>query len=171
MPANKKPRKKYQPRARLLDPLGYVVEGVKPITAHESYLVDLKLVQHSSLEMLLKGQAKHEHMDNLLAAYNMCEGFRDLIAQKRIPLPIELDKSTLIRGKCALLEVSRRGAKTNHYICRAPEIQALNDLLQLHDELMGIVTVGQMQAVWEYRTSRIVKKQVEVINNTQEETV
>lgn len=171
MATNKKPRKKYAPRPRLVDPLGFVVESVKPITEHENYLIDLKLVQHSSLEMLLKGQAKHEHIDNLLAAYNMCEGFRDLIAQKRIPLPIELDKSTLIRSKCALLEVSRRGVKANHYICRAAEIQALNDLLQLHDELMGIVTVGQMQAVWEYRASRIVKRQVEVINNTQELTV
>lgn len=165
MPANKKPRKKYVPRPQYKDPLGFVVEGVRPITQHDSYLVDLKLVNHSAMEMLLKGQAQKIHIDKLIAMYNILEAFRDLIGDRKLPLPIELDKSTLIRGKCALLELGSRGVKTNHFVCRAPEIQALNDLMQLHDELMEIITVGQMTKAIEHVTAKIVRKHATVIND------
>jgi len=171
MPSNKKPRKRYVPRAKLLDPLGFVVEGVRQVADHDSYLVDLKLVNHSALETLLKGQAKKAHINKLLAAYNILESFRELIATKKLPLPIELDASTLIRGKCALLELASRGALTDHFVCREPEIQALHDLMQLHDELMNIITVGQMTKAIEYVTSKIARKHATVINDYLEETV
>ena len=166
MPSNKKPRKKYTPRPVLVDPLGYVMKSMKPITAHDSYLLDLKLRNHAALSMLLKGQAKKREIDDLIAMHNIQEAIRRMIKQRVITdLPIELDSSTLIRGKCALLDLGHRGAQTGNFVCRAPEIQALNDLMQMHDELMSLITVGHMERAIAFARREIVCKRAEVIND------
>lgn len=159
-------RSSYRPRPVLADPLGYVMESLKPITAHDNYLLDLKLRNHAALSMLLKGQAKKSEIDDLIAMHNIQEAIRRMIKQRVITdLPIELDSSTLIRGKCALLEIGHRGAKTGNFVCRAPEIQALNDLMQMHDELMNIITVGHMERAIAFARREIVCKRAEVIND------
>lgn len=166
MANNKKPRKRYQPRPVLADPLGFVVESIKPITAHDGYLVDLKLRNHGALTAVLKGSATKRDIDDLIAMHNIQEAIRRMIKQRAITdLPIELDSSTLIRGKCALLELGRRGAQTGNFVCRAPEIQALNDLMQMHDELMDLITVGHMERAIAFARNEIVCKRAEVIND------
>ena len=55
MPANKKPRKAYRPKARLVNPMDYVLEGFAPVSSAGSYLVDLKLHNHSAMTELLAG--------------------------------------------------------------------------------------------------------------------
>ena len=50
-------RSKYRPRPVLADPIGYVIEGNTNITNHDTYLVDLKLVNHNALTCVLSGNA------------------------------------------------------------------------------------------------------------------
>lgn len=150
----------------LADPLGFVVESIKPITAHDSYLVDLKLRNHGALTALLKGSATKKDIDDLIAMHNIQEAIRRMIKQRRITdLPIELDSSTMIRGKCALLEIGNRGALSGRFTPRAPEIQALNDLMQMHDELMGLINVGHMERAISFARNEIKCKRAEVIND------
>lgn len=158
-------RSKYKPKPRLADPLGYVIESLKPIAAHESYLVDLKLRNHAALTMLLQGKATKREINDLIAMHNIQEAIKRMIEQRTITdLPIELDEDTLSRGKCALLELASRGMKTGQFICRAPEIQALNDLMQMHDELMDLITVGHMDRAIAFAKREIACKRSEVIN-------
>jgi hypothetical protein len=165
MPSNKKPRKKYTPRPVLADPIGFVVEAIKPITAHDTYLVDLKLRNHGALTAVLNGSATKRDIDDLIAMHNIQEAIRRMIKQKRITdLPIEMDSSTLIRGKCALLELSSRGFASGRFTPRAPEIQALNDLIQMHDELMYLITVSHMERAIAFARNEIKCKRAEVIN-------
>ena len=139
-------RSKYRPRPVRIDPLGYVLEGVKPVAKHESYLVDLKLRNHAAMTALLRGEASKTDMNTLIAMHNIQEAIHRMLKQRLITdLPIELDGSTLVRGKAALLELSSRGAASGHFVCRAPEIQALNDLIAMHDELMDLITVRHME--------------------------
>lgn len=157
---------RYRPRPVLADPLGYVLENNKPITEHESYLVDLKLKNHSALALVLRGEATKSHINTLIAMHNICEAIRRMIAMRKVTdLPIELDSSTLIRGKAALLDLAARGAKTGKFVCRSPEIQALNDLMQLHDELMGIITVRHMDMAISFAKNEIACHRATVIND------
>jgi hypothetical protein len=138
---------------------------MKPITDHESYLVDLKLRNHAALTLLLKGQAAKQEINDLIAMHNIQESIRRMLAQRLITdLPIELDASTLIRGKAALLELAARGAKTGSFVCRAPEIQALNDLMEMHDELMRLITVGHMEKAIAFAKREIAFKRADVID-------
>lgn len=159
-------RSTYRPRPVLADPLGFVIEGLKPITAHDSYLVDLKLRNHGALTAVLKGHATKKDVDDLIAMHNIQEALRRMIKQKRITdLPIELDSSTLIRGKCALYDLASRGKTSNRFTPRAPEIQALNDLMQMHDELMDLITVKHMESAIAFARNEIKCKRADVIDD------
>lgn len=165
MASKPKRKMKYPPGSALQNPLEYVLSGFKPLTAHESYLVDLKLKNHGAMTALLRGSATKADIDTLIAMHNIQEAIRRMLVQKVIrDLPIELDSSTLIRGKAALLEVSARGAKTNHFVCRAPEIQALNDLMQMHDELMDIINVSHLDKAIYFAKAEITSKRATVIS-------
>ena len=133
-----KKRSAYRPRPVLANPLAYVLEGVRPVAKHDSYLVDLLLKNHSAMETLLKGEATKKHMDTLIACHNIVE------ALYRMGFGRD-HSSCVLRGKAALLDLCRRGAQTGRFVCRAPEIQALNDLMELHDAQMQAITVRDME--------------------------
>lgn len=159
-------RSKYRPRPVLADPVGFVIEGAKPITAHDSYLVNLKLRNHGALTAVLQGHATKKDIDDLIAMHNIQESIRRMIKQRRITgLPIELDSSTLMRGKCALLDLGSRGALSGRFTPRAPEIQALNDLMQMHDELMDLITVSHMDRAISFARNEIKCKRADVIDD------
>lgn len=149
-------RSSYKPRPVLRNPIQFVVDNVTPVTDYDTYLVDLKLTNHSAMEVLLKGEATKVHIDVLIACHNIIEAFWQMLQKKIITdLPIELDSSTIIRAKAALLDLSGRGIKLGRFVCKAPEIQAMNDLMQLHDELMGLITVGHMDKAIAYAKNEI----------------
>ena len=152
-------RSKYRPRPILADPLGYVIEGAIPVAQHKSYLVDLKLKNHGSMTALLQGSARKTDLNTLIAMYNIQEAIRRMLKQRVITdLPIELDQSTLIRGKAALLDLSTRGAAIEHFVCRAPEIQALNDL-------MDLINVRHMEKAIAFARNEIACHRATVIND------
>ena len=58
MPTSAKPRKKYRPKTRLVNPIDYVLEGFAPLErAPDNYLLNLKLTNHSAMTELLAGRA------------------------------------------------------------------------------------------------------------------
>lgn len=159
-------RSKYRPHPVLVDPLGYVLEGNQPLASQDSYVVDLKLRNHGALAALLKGQATKSDINDLIAMHNIQEAFHRMLTQNQITdLPIQLDQSTLIRGKAALLELSARGAQTSKFICRAPEIQAMNDLIDQLDELLELVTVRHMEKARSFALNEIKCRRAVVIND------
>lgn len=159
-------RSKYRPRPVLADPIGYVIEGNTNITNHDTYLVDLKLVNHNALTCVLSGTATKQHINSLIAMHNICEAIRRMIAKRKITdLPIELDAATLICGKAALLDLSVRGASSGKFSCTQPEILALNDLMQLHDELMAIIKVRHMEQATAFAKNEVVCNRATVIND------
>ena len=159
MPTSTKPRRKYRPKHILLDPVGYVVEGVQPVSNHGSYLVDLLLKNHSAMETLLKGQATKDHMTILIACHNITE------ALYRMGFGRDYS-DCILRGKAALLDLCGRGAKSGRFVCRAAEIQAMNDLMELHDAQMQCITVADMQKAIALGTSDIINKRATVIRDT-----
>ena len=155
-------RSSYRPKGMVYDTMGYVIESLTPVAAHGSVLIDLKLKNHVALATTTQGRADRKTIDVLIAALNMTEtlykkGFGDV--EEHGPL--------VKAGMHALRSLGARGADTGKFIMRSDEMAALNEAMQLHDEQLEIVTVGELD-----RSQRIVRdvlmsKKVKVINDNE----
>lgn len=138
MATNKKPRKKYRPKRNLQDPVAYTIESITPITKHGSYLLDIKIKNHGAMTALMRGKATRADMISLSAMHNMIEALFRMGFGKEY-------EDVLIRGYAALTAVIARGLPTEHFILRAPEIAALNEHLELHDAMMDVITIRDVE--------------------------
>ena len=148
MPQSTKPRKRYRPKPVLVDPLAYAIESVKPLADHDSYVLNWKLKNTVAFGELLKGRASKKDMDTLVAARNICEALIHILKG------VDVD-GTLTRSAVALIDICSRANKGMGTATRAPELQAIRDLMSLHDELLDAVTVGQFEAALAYARKEI----------------
>jgi hypothetical protein len=131
-------RSKYRPKGVIMNPMAYLIEGMTPVTKHDTYLVDLKIRNHMALTNLTQGKATRADMDDLIAMGNVTE------ALSRLGFGKEHGDIT-IGGLDALHSVGKRGAESNRFILRAPEMVALNALMDLHDAQMDVITIKDME--------------------------
>lgn len=140
-----KKRSRYRPKGVLLNPLAYVLEGFKPVKAHDDYLITLKITNHDAMASLTKGQATRKEMDVLINMVNVVEalyrmgfgeGYGDVVK----------------RGLDAVHAVGRRGLESGRFILRAQEMADLNDVLELHDAQMDIITIRDMEQAMKLMT-------------------
>jgi hypothetical protein len=131
-------RSKYRPKKVLVNPVGYVLEGMTPVGKHDSFLLDLKIKNHLSMSSLTQGKATREDMDKLINMANIAE------ALYRLGFGADY-KDVLQEGSSALLAIARRGAETNRFVLWGAEMKALNTLMELHDAQMEVITVKDME--------------------------
>ena len=141
-------RSKYKPKPVLVNPLGYVMESATPLIEHETYVVDWQLRSNSAFEKLLKGIADKKVINTLVAARNITEGLM-------VTLKGADADGTLARSAVALIELCDRGNAGKSLVMKAQEIQAMRDMMQLHDELLEVVTVRQFERALEYTKNEI----------------
>lgn len=134
----RKRSKKYRPKKILANPVGYVLESLTPIAKHDDALVNLKLKNHYAMTNLTQGRADKEDMNKLINMANMTE------ALYRLGFGTEY-KDIIAQGNSALLAVSRRGAESNRFILKAEEMKALNELVDLHDAQLEVITVKDVE--------------------------
>lgn len=132
-----KRRKQYKPKHVLVNPLGYVLEGMAPVTGYADFLLDLKIKNHGSMTALTQGQATRNSMDALIALTNIVEALCILGFGKEY-------QPVMQTGQDALREILARGKKLNRFVVRAEEMTALNELMELHDAQMDVITVRDM---------------------------
>lgn len=150
MPSNKKPRKPYKPKPVRLNALEYAIESVKPLAQHESYVLDWSLKNHAAFEALLQGRATRRDLDILVAARNIVEGIV-------VTLKGEDPDGTLARSAAALIDICDRANAGKGTAMRAPEIQAIRDLLAAHDDVLRCVTVKEFEVAWEYARREVLQ--------------
>lgn len=130
-------RSKYRPRAVLQNPLGYVLESLKPVSQHEQYLVELKIKNHLAMSALTKGLATRGDIDTLIAAVNIVEAL--------YRLGFGREYADVVKdGLNALRSVGKRGVESGKFILKADEMNALNLAVELHDAQMEIITIKDM---------------------------
>ena len=133
-----KKRSKYRPKGVLINPLAYVLESLKPVRYHDSYLVDLKIKNHGSMEALTKGNAGRAEMDLLINMVNTVEAL--------YRLGFGEDYGDVVQqGLDALHDVGQRGVQTGRFILKAQEMSHLNLIMELHDAQMEVITVKDME--------------------------
>jgi hypothetical protein len=141
-------RSRYKPKPVLVDPLGYVLESAKPLVEHDSYVLDWKLKNNEAFASLLKGQATRTDLDTLTAAHNITEALIVTLDGKDID-------GTVARSAVALMDICARANAGKGTAMKAPEIQAMRDLMGLHDELMDVVTIRQLETALAYAKKEI----------------
>lgn len=130
-------RSKYRPRQILLNPLGYVLEGMTPVSQHEQYLVELKIKNHLAMSTLTKGLATRGDIDTLIATVNIVEAL--------YRLGFGREYADVVKdGLDALRDVGRRGVESGRFILKSSEMNALNLVMELHDAQMDIITIKDM---------------------------
>jgi hypothetical protein len=127
-------RSKYRPKKVLVNPVGYVLEGMTPLVQHHDSLLNLKLKHHTAMVNLTQGIATRDDMDRLINMANMTE------ALYRLGFGIEY-KEIVSAGLASLLAVARRGAESNRFILKAVEMKAINELIELHDAQMEVIAI------------------------------
>jgi 5-formyltetrahydrofolate cyclo-ligase len=133
-----KKRSKYRPKGVLINPLAYVLESLKPVKDHDSYLIDLKIKNHAAMEVLTKGRAMRADMDVLISMVNVVEAL--------YRLGFGEDYGDVVQqGLDALHEVGKRGLQTGRFILKAHEMSQLNMIMELHDAQMEVITVKDME--------------------------
>jgi hypothetical protein len=128
---NRKPIKQF------INPMMYVLEGAEPVSAHKEQVNTIKLRDRLAMEALNAGSATTADMDTLIHMSNITESVAGGIARSAIPIALA--------GRDALLAACRRGYDSRRFIVRAEEWRALNDLLDLHDELMDNISLYELE--------------------------
>jgi len=147
-------RSKYRPRPVLLNPMGYVIESMTPVSQHESFLIDVKIKTHMALANMTQGKAVREDVDTLIEAVNVVE------ALYRMGFGTEYGDE-MRNGLDALHSVGVRGAKSGRFILRSQEMKALNAIIDLHDAQLEVITLKDMERAYklvleEFRQKKVI---------------
>ena len=146
-------RSKYRPRPIHVDNINYVISGFKKAGTLPDIGVNLKLKNHEALDSLVKGTATKADLEILIEAFNMAEAM-----YKNYP-ELGAEWSREIRlGQDALLALSQRGLKTNHFIGYGPELLAIRQTMEIHDAQLDECTVAQMEKSLRYVWDAVIHK-------------
>lgn len=136
-------KSKYKPKGVRNDNMTWVMSSLKLFKEVSAGTV-LRIKNHDAMDKLRRGVADKSDMDVLIGALNMCEGYM------RLRDEFGKDWSAEIRaGQDALLAVARRGLETNKFVCKAPELVAINLVLEIHDAQLEQSTVQDMERALE----------------------
>jgi len=131
-------RSKYRPKPVLVNPLGYVIESMTPVTKHDNFLLDLKIKNSESMVSLMQGRAVKADMDILIAMSNVTEALHQMGFGAEY-------KDVCIDGRFAILKIIDRARQHGRFTPTGPEIQTLNLLMELHDAQMDVITVRDIE--------------------------
>ena len=121
-----------------MDPVAFVLERLKPTTEASDWLLDLKLRNHGALTALMTGQANRQHVTDAISANNMCAA---LIARG---FGTEY-RWVLEASNAAIQSFCERYERTGKYGLNGQEINAMRDLLTLHDQQMEVTRIGDVE--------------------------
>lgn len=131
-------RSKYRPKGVRLDTMGYVTESMTPVATHDSFAVDLRLVNHMAMATLTRGEANKKDIDVLISALNITESLYRLGFGREY-------KDVVNAGLRALRSVGKRGLESGKFILKAEEMAALNEAMELHDAQLDVITIKDME--------------------------
>lgn len=134
-----KKRSKYRPRTVLLNPIEYVLSGMRAVRNLPGVYLNVQLKNRAALEQIRLGNATRADVDMLIGAFNITEALAmngtggDWMQEIK-------------QGQDALLELSRRGvARGMQFIMKAQEWEALKLVMDLHEEQLAHCTVMDIE--------------------------
>lgn len=132
-------RSKYKPKGVRLDAMNWVLSGMKPVASVPDAGTILMAKNHAAMDEILHGRGTKDHVDVLIGMVNVAEA----LAQDK-----ELGKDwkdEIRAGQDALLEMAVRGLKRGTFAFTGLELQAVNLVLDIHDEQLRKCPVKRME--------------------------
>lgn len=146
-----KKRSKYRPRRVLLDTMAFVQESLTPVALHDTYLLDLKIVNSMAMASLMKGTATKRDMDVLVAMSNIVEALYELGFGRQY-------QDVATEGRYAILSIVYRAVERLRFVPTGEDIKRLNTLMELHDAQMDAITIVDMERAISLAKRRISSK-------------
>lgn len=120
--------------------------------------VELKLKNHEALEAVLKGYATRDHIDVLIAAFNVSE------ALYYVNPDLGEDWAEEIRAaQDAIFTMSRRGLDFGKFLFTGSEMSAVKLAMSVHNQQLDDCTVRQLEEALSYVAIRVKNKQARAI--------
>lgn len=134
-----KKRSKYRPRRVILDPVSWVISGMKPVSS-TSEAVGLKIKNHQALLEITQGNGNRDSVDILIAAMNMAEALYVVNAN------LGKDYATEIKAaQDAIFHMARRGVEKGKFLFTGLEMQAMNTGMEVHDAQLDTCTIAELE--------------------------
>ena len=134
-----KKRSKYRPRRVILDPVSWVISGMKPVSS-TSEAVGLKIKNHQALLEITQGNGNRDSVDVLIAAMNMAEALYIINAN------LGKDYATEIKAaQDAIFHMARRGVEKGKFLFTGLEMQAMNTGMEVHDAQLDTCTIAELE--------------------------
>lgn len=137
-------RSKYRPKPQYANPVEAVLEKITPVPECGSYFTDLLAKNHAAMLALTRGEASRHDMNVLIGMSNVAEG---LWRMKGLGRDFE---DRLTDGFQSLKALCERHARDGRVTVRAAEMEALNALLELHDNQLQCITLDDMYKVLKF---------------------
>lgn len=132
-------RSGYKPKRVLVDPINWVLSGMKPLRVMSEATI-VKIKNHESLLDITRGTGTRKHVDDMIAAFNVAE------AMYRINPDLGQDYAQEIReAQNAIFTMARRGRESNKFLLTGPEMTAVNTGMEVHDAQLDACTVAELE--------------------------
>jgi hypothetical protein len=122
-----KKRSKYKPKGVRMDAMSFVIGGFKKVTDVPDAGIKLLIKNHVSFDEIREGRGTTAHVDNLITMVNCAEALakRDLGSDW-------LDE--IKQAQDAIYYMAQRGISGKSFLFTGIELQAVQTILELHDE-------------------------------------
>ena len=105
---------------------------------------------------LMRGSAVKGDMDTLIAMSNIVEALYQLGFGAEY-------KDVAIDGREALLQIIHRAVEIKRFVSTAEQVKALQDLMELHDAQMDVITIKDMERALEFANTQFVNKRATLL--------
>lgn len=140
-----------------MDPVRWVLGGFQPMRTHEQ-AVTLKIKNHQSLLDVTQGKGTRQQIDILIAAMNMAE------ALHRVSPALGADYASDIKAaQDAIFNMSRRGLEKGSFLFTGPELQAMNQGMEIHDAQLDACNVAELDKALQLVHKEITNKKARAI--------
>jgi hypothetical protein len=134
-----KKRSKYRPRRIILDPVSWVIGGLKPVSS-SGEAIGLKIKNHQALFDITQGEGNRDSVDILIAAMNMAE------ALYMVNPDLGKQYASEIRdAQDAIYTMAKRGVAKGKFLFTGLEMQAMNTGMEVHDVQLDTCTIAELE--------------------------
>ena len=133
-----KPRKKYKPKGIRPDPISWVISGFKKVADVPDAGTKLMLKNHVSFDEIREGRGNTDHVDNLISMVNCAEA----LAKRQLGRDW-LDE--IKEAQDAIYNMAQRGISGKSFTFTGQELQAVQTILELHDEQLKNCSVRTLE--------------------------
>ena len=151
-------RSAYRPKGVRLDNLSWIKAGFHKVGTLPKAGINLKLKNHEALDSLMKGEGTRDHVDALIAAFNIAE------ALYRVNPDLGIDYADEIKAcQDVIFAMARRGLKTGRFLFSGPELQTIRYGMEIHDVQLDEAIVRDMENALDLVNKTVLNKQARAI--------